>query len=397
MELAIKAQVLPATSTLADWLRVVIVTAGTFTMVTSEFLPVGLLTRIATDVHRTPGELGLMVTTPGLTAAFVAPLSAVLLHKFDRRLILVGLTLLIALADLLVASVSDFSMILLGRIMLGAAVGAFWSYSADVGRRLVAPQDGNLAVAIILGGISIGTVVGVPLGALLGDLAGWRFAFASVVAIGAVVAVLQLFVLPPLPNNQGDGKLDFAGLWRVPGLKIGFLAITLVVLGHFAGYTYLEDFVQGAAKPTAAQLSWILAAYGAAGLFGTLAGERLTRQTPRFALPIVAALLAGALLWCLSMPHSWLAILAPVMFWGAAYGALPVCSRIWLYRVAPRQAELVSAFYVTVFQFALAAGAFSGGLIVDRAGIPATLAYGAAAAVIGCVIMLITSSPRAPA
>ena len=394
MNPAIAASETPVATSLSDWLKVFIVTAGTFAMVTSEFLPVGLLARIAADVHRSVGELGLMVTTPGITAAISAPVSAYILNRIDRRFILIGLTILIAFADLVVASVSDFALILLGRVLLGIAVGAFWSYSSTAGRRLVAPADGNLAVAIILGGISVGTVVGVPLGAYLGALAGWRFPFFSAVGLAGVVAVLQFFVLPALPNIGGSRNLNFGELLHIRGLKVGFAAITLVVLGHFAGYTYLEDFVELAAKPTASQLSWILGAYGAAGLVGTFVGERLTRLTPSLALPVVAALLTVSLLWSLTMPHSWVVILAPVIFWGAAYGALPVCARIWLFNAAPQQAELVSAVYVSIFQFALAAGAFTGGLVVDRAGIPATLGYGATAATLGGLIMLATAARK---
>ena len=378
-------------SSLGEWLRVLIVAAGSFVMVTSEFLPVGLLTRIAADIHKTPGQLGLMVTAPGLTAAIAAPCSLFALHRWDRRRILIGLTILIALADLVVATVSNFGLILFGRVLLGAAVGGFWSYSLDVARRLVAPEKGNLAVAIILGGISIGTIVGVPIGAYLGELIGWRLTFGSAVAFACVVAALQLLVLPSLPSATGAGKLAFAPLLEIPNLKRGFLAITLVVLGHFACYTYLEAFVVRAAHPTTPQLSWVLGAYGLAGFVGTFAGERLTRLSKRFAFSIAAAIMTASLLWCFTMPQQWTAVVPPIILWGAAYGAVPVCSRIWLFNAAPEQSEIVSAFYVSAFQFALAAGAFTGGLVVDHAGIPATLGYGAAATAMGGLIMLITS------
>lgn len=382
---------LTPTTSLSDWLKVFIVTAGSFIMVTSEFLPVGLLTRIAGDIHKTPGQLGLMVTAPGLTAAIAAPCSLLVLHRWDRRHILISLTILIALADLVVATVSNFSLILSGRVLLGAAVGGFWSYSPDAARRLVGPDKGNMAVAILLGGISIGTIVGVPVGAYLGDLIGWRLTFGAAVAFAFIVAGLQFVALPSLPSAMGTGRLAFAPLLKIPNLKMGFLAITLVVLGHFACYTYLEAFVVKAAHPTAPQLSWVLGAYGLAGFVGTFAGERLTRLSKRFAFSVAAATMAVSLLWCLTMPHPWTAVLAPVIFWGAAYGAVPVCSRIWLFNAAPEQSEIVSAFYVSAFQFALAAGAFTGGLVVDHAGIPATLGYGAVAAAVGGLIMFMTS------
>jgi len=391
METPVVAPGLTPTSSQGDWFKVLIVTAGSFIMVTSEFLPVGLLTRIATDIHKSPGQLGLMVTAPGLTAAIAAPCSLLVLHRWDRRHILIGLTILIALADLVVATVSNFGLILFGRVLLGAAVGGFWSYSPDAARRLVGPDKGNLAVAIILGGIAIGTIVGVPIGAYLGEMIGWRVTFGSAVVFAFIIAGCQVVALPSLPSTTGSGKLAFAPLLQIPNLKMGFLAITLVVLGHFACYTYLEAFVVRAAHPTTPQLSWVLGTYGLAGFVGTFAGERLTRLSKRFAFPIAAAVMTASLLWCLTMPHPWMAVVPPVIFWGAAYGAVPVCSRIWLFNAAPKQSEIVSAFYVSAFQFALAAGAFTGGVVIDNAGIPATLGYGAFAAALGGVIMLIIS------
>jgi predicted MFS family arabinose efflux permease len=218
----------------SGWLKVLVVTFGSFIMVTSEFLPVGLLTRISTDIHKSPGQLGLMVTAPGLTAAVTAPLALLLLHRWDRRYILVGLTVLIALADFLVASVSSFGLILVGRILLGAAVGGFWSY---------APDNGNMAVAIVLGGISIGTIVGVPVGAYLGDLVGWRLTFDLAGLFACIIAALQVVFLSALPSLTSGRRLALGPLLRVPGLKMGFVAIVLVIIGHFASYTYLEAFI----------------------------------------------------------------------------------------------------------------------------------------------------------
>jgi predicted MFS family arabinose efflux permease len=138
-------------------------------------------------------------------------------------------------------------------------------------------------------------------------------------------------------------------------------------------------------------MSWVLGAYGVAGFLGTFAGERLTRLSKRFAFPMASAVMAASLLWCLTMPHSWAAIVPPIFCWGASYGAIPVSGRIWLYNAAPEMSDIVSAFYVSAFQFALAAGAFTGGLVVDSGGITAMLGYAATAVAAGGVVMLVAS------
>ena len=158
-------------TTVAPWLAVLSVGIGAFALVTSEFLPVGLLPAMAAELAISKGQAGLMITTPGIVAAFAAIFVTVGSGRLDRRIVLLALTALLVASNLLVALAPSYGWILLGRALLGVGVGGFWAIGSAIGPRLVAPQHASRAMSIIFAGVSLGTVAGVPAGALLGELA----------------------------------------------------------------------------------------------------------------------------------------------------------------------------------------------------------------------------------
>jgi MFS family permease len=194
--------VIPATASARAWLAMASVALGSFAMVTSEFLPIGLLGAIARDMGVAEGRAGLMVTVPGFTAAFAAPAATLLAGRLDRRTLLLVLSALILGSNLLVAGAHGFGMLLAGRVLLGLCVGGFWALAAAVGRRLVPEASGDHATAIVLAGISAGTVLGVPLATAIGNSLGWRGAFV-VVAAGAAGGTPRDTVGPGLRRSAG--------------------------------------------------------------------------------------------------------------------------------------------------------------------------------------------------
>jgi predicted MFS family arabinose efflux permease len=150
---------------------------GTFATVTTEFLPIGLLTSIAEGLHVSEGTAGLMVTTPGIVAALAGPGLIVLSGRLDRRAVLLALSALLVVSNLLAAFAPNFATMLVARFFLGLCVGGFWTFAPSATTHLVPHALLPRAMSFVLAGISVATVFGVPAGALLGNLAGWRAAF----------------------------------------------------------------------------------------------------------------------------------------------------------------------------------------------------------------------------
>ena len=383
-------------SGIRSWLAVASVATAAFVVITTEFLPIGLLGTIARDVHVSVGTAGLMVAVPGIVAAIAAPTLTLLTNKIDRRLLLIGFAALVMLSNVIVALSSRFAAILAGRVLLGICVGGFGTFAVAVGRRLVPGADGSRATAIILAGVSIGTVVGLPIGTALGALGGWRFAFGCIAGFAGLTVLSQSLLLSTLPNREVTTFGLLTGLFKIPAMRVGFLASALTAAGHFVAYTYLQPYLSRIVHLAPATITWTLVAYGSAGIVGTFAGERAANRSLRWTFFSISLLLGLAILMAVVFGANRIGSIAAVVTWGAAFGAVPVCTQIWTYRSAPEQFEPASAMSITVFQIALAAGSLGGGAVVDRAGIlPAFLLGGALS--LGCGLLLLLAQPPSQA
>jgi predicted MFS family arabinose efflux permease len=379
------------------WSAVASIAVATFVMVTTEFLPIGLLTAMANDLGVSQGSLGLAVTIPGVMAAMAAPALTILAGRLDRRIVLLSLTLLIIVSNLLVAIAPSLSIVLIGRALLGVNVGGFWAFAIAVGRRFVPEASGARATSIISSGISVGTVCGVPAGTLLGNIAGWRVAFVVVGIVALIVFIAQMVLLPKIRVAQAIGVGNLLGLFKVRQARIGLVATFLIAVGHFAAYTYFEPFLRQVIRMDEAMITIALVLYGVAGIAGTFIGEAANVWNVRLAFIGTTLLLGLVVLLAPMIGHStWLA-LGFIAFWGTAFGAVPICVQIWMYQASPEAYEGGSALMVSTFQIALAVGAFGGGLSVDRAGLTvAFIIAGVVAISAGGVIVLLGARADEP-
>lgn len=367
-------------STGKAWLAVASVALGAFAIVTSEFLPVGLLPAVAADLSVSHGTAGLMVTMPGVTAAVAAPGVTVLAGRMDRRMLVWALTLVLAAASLLSAAAPNFGTLLVGRVLLGVSLGGFWSIAASLAGRLVPARHAGRALSVILAGISFATIVGVPVGVLVSSYLGWRATFGAVAVLAFAVVAVQVAVLPSLPATHALTFRSIARSLKIRATRVGFLVGLSVITGHFGAYTYVAPFLEHDAGVSPTVVGPILLAYGVAGLAGNfLAGMTIGRNL-RLTLAITVALLGGSALLMPVLGRTQIGATGLLVLWGLAFGALPMCMQTWVFRSAPEAPEGASALLVTVFQVCIASGAAAGGVVVDTAGTPAVMVVGGALA-----------------
>lgn len=379
----------------ASWAAVGAIGLAAFALVTTEFLPVGLLPAMADSLGQTDGRMGLLLTVPGLVATVVAPASLLLAGTLDRRRALVGLIVLMVLSNLIVALADRFAGVLLGRTLAGVAVGGFWTLGGTLGTRL-RPRQAVRAGVVILSGVSLGTVAGVPVGALLGDLLGWRWAFGVTGAMGLPLVLMVLVWLPPLPAQPGRGLRDVPQVLGLPKVRLGGVALALVFAGQFSAYTYAGAFllqVTGIAQTT---LSAVLLFYGLAALVGNGVGGWASARSARGALVCTGLLLGVSVLLLALMGRStgWAVVLC--LLWGLGFGMLPIAMQGWMFGAAPRHLEAVQAICVSLSQVAIAAGAWAGGLLVDPLGVASALWLGALAALAGAGVVAAGLPVRRP-
>lgn len=374
------------------WLAVASLAISTFASVTTEFLPVGLLTGIAASLHVSEGAAGLMVTMPGLVAAVTGPALIIASGRLDRRIVLLVLSAVLVASNLLAALAPNLAVMLLARALLGLVVGGFWTFAPGATGHLVPAPLQPRAMSYVLAGISLATIAGVPAGALLGGLAGWRAAFLASALVAAVVLALQLKVLPRMPAARAVVPRDLLAPLAEPRARTVLAVALFLVSGHFVGYTYMRPMLQQVFGLSNDAVTTLLLAYGVAGFAGTFLGGRMVARSVRGTALLAAATIGAVLLLSMLAGQGAVPAAVAVVAWGVAFGLVPVSMTTWMLQALPRSQEAGQALLVTFFQVALSFGAFVGGLVVDGAGIQSALLLGGVLAIAGAVLVGWTSA-----
>ena len=382
------------TSARASWTPVLAVGLATFSVVTTEMLPVGLLTSIAGTLSITTGHAGLMISLPALLAALFAPFVVIASGGIDRSRILCGLLALLVIANLASALAPNLMIMLAARILVGFCMGGVWAIAGGLASRLVPESAAGLATSIIFGGVAAASVLGVPLGAFIGDVIGWRWAFAIMAIFSALVLALHLAVIPALPVAGSANISQFIDQLGNRKIQAGLLLTLLLVTSHFMAFTFVRPLLTDVSGFDAQWTGAILFAYGIAGIAGNfLAGITAARHTTITLMVIATGLVLTPLLF-ITAGQSVTGGGAVLVFWGLAYGGLSVGLMTWMIKAAPRAVEIAAALYVGVFNAGIALGAWAGGHIVDTFALTDTLWLAYALAIAALLLAVVTGLTR---
>ncbi|GAA4747008.1 MFS transporter [Amnibacterium soli] len=359
----------PAMTDRRGWIAVLSVALGSFVLVLSEFLPIGLLPAIAADLRIDVGTAGLMVVVTALLGAIGAPVVTVYTSRVDRRIVLWSLTALLVVADVLGALAPGFGALLVSRMLLGLCIGGFWALGAGIASRLVKESAVIRATSFITAGVSVATVVSLPLGAFVSSVATWRLAFVIGAGLGVVALVLQLTMLPRIPALQRVRFATLGQLLTIPRARIGLIATALAFIAQFSAYTYVAPYLQELVRISPATTTVALLAFGVAGIAGNfVAGITLSRSvTGTLAVTKIALAIAVVALPLLawSLPG----VLVLLVVWGFVWGALPLGLQTWMSQAAPDASDGSLALFVSTIQIAISLGSVVGGLGVGAFGI----------------------------
>lgn len=380
----------------SGWGAVGAVAAATFTVVTSEMLPVGLLTPIGSALGVSEGTAGMTLTVTGLVAALAAPLLMPALGGRDRRVVLCGLMALLALGNLLAAWSPGFAAMLVARVLVGVGMGGVWAIAVGVAGKLVAERSVASATSLIFSGVAIASVLGVPAGSWVGELLGWRAAFAVAAGLALAVLAALALLLPPLDPEREVRLGSLLGLARVPQVGCGLAIVALLVTGHFAAYTYVRPVLEEVAGVPAGEIGILLLLYGVAGVAGNFLAGAVAARAPRMVLLAISGALAATVAATAVAGTTTLAAALLLAAWGVAYGGVSVSTQTWLLRSAPHDREAVSAIFTGVFNGAIALGALTGGLAADGLGVRAGMWLAAALALLSGAVAAVGRAPGRP-
>lgn len=363
-----------------------------FALIASEFMPVSLLTPLATDLHVSEGLAGYGIAISGAFAVLTSLSISMIAGSMNRKTLLLLLTGLMGVSGLIVGLSSNYGVYMIGRALIGVVIGGFWSMSAATAMRLVPPQSVPRALAIVNGGNALATVVAAPLGSYLGGIIGWRGAFLCLVPLALIAMAWQWISLPSMKATpRAAASANVFSLLKKPLVALGMLAVGAFFMGQFMLFTYVRPFLETVTGVDVRTLSMILLVLGIAGFAGTvLIGGFLKAGLYRtlIVIPLIMAAIALALIafgeW---MP----AVFVLLGLWGLVATAAPVGWWAWLAKSLPRDAEAGGGLMVAAVQLSIALGSTVGGVLFDGIGYRATFVASAALLLIAAVLASVTA------
>ena len=373
------------------WGAVIAMSLCAGVLISSEFLPISLLTPIATDLHITEGHAGQSISISGFFAMLTSLFIATLIGNQDRKHAVLFFTMLMIVSGCIVTFAPNATILMAGRAFLGIAVGGFWSISAAILMRLVPKDLLPKALAMLNGGNALASTFAAPLGSFLGSLVGWRGAFFCLVPLAAITFVWLWKSLPTLSVEQQRRPVtEVFKLLAQREVAFGMIAVALLFMGQFTLFTYLRPFLETVTHVSPNMLTMMLLGIGIAGFAGTyFIGILLKKRfySLLIAAPAIMGLIAIALIYygCSTFITG-----ALLLAWGLVATSIPVGWWAWLSRTLSHNAEAGGGLMVAIVQLAIMGGAALGGILYDCIGYEATFGLAACLLFAGSLMALLT-------
>ncbi|TQL69874.1 DHA1 family inner membrane transport protein [Nocardioides albertanoniae] len=371
---------------------------GGFGIGLTEFVIMGLLPEVSADFAVSETTAGYLISGYALSVAVGAIGLTLLLTRVPRKLALLGLMVLFILGNLISAISPDYATMMTGRIVAALCHGAFFGIGSVVAAQLVAPDRKASAIAFMFGGLTLANVLGVPLGTLLGQAAGWRSTFWAITAIG-IIAFIGIALL--VPEHTGRSE-EAAPSVRIEVAAFAspqvWLSIAMTVLGYggmFGGFTYIAFTLTEVSGFSAGAVPLLLVLFGVGLFFGNIFGGRAAdRDLVKTLTVLLVALTAVLAAFALVATSQVLTVVALVLMGAVGFGTVPALQmRVMGY--ADRAPTLASGANIAAFNLGNALGAWIGGVTLAAGlGYTSPLWAGAAVTAVGLVVLLV--AVRAP-
>ena len=346
---------------------------GAFGIITTEFGVIGILPAIARDFRIPIETAGWLVSGFALTIAVIAPFITLATASINRKTVMILALSLFVLSNLTSAVAGSFPVLLLARILPAILHPVYWSVACAAAARQVPPEQAPKAVSIILAGLSVATVLGVPLTAYVADLVGWRVSFIVPGVMNLIAVVALLVGVPSMPVKEKPALQSELAALKNPRLWLNLVATLIMIAGMFSSYSYLADLLEKETHMNGAQVSAMLLLFGGAGIVGNwLMGISLSKNvllTTRVFLISLVAVYALAYVfggWFFSM-------IAILVVWGFVHTGGFLIGQTRITAEAPAQPELATSMMVSFGNAGVTLGTFLGGAVIAGWGTRAIL------------------------
>ncbi|GAA2135985.1 MFS transporter [Actinomadura napierensis] len=366
-------------STRRAWLGVAAITASLFVFLTTELMPVGLLTPLSASLDIEVGVAALMVTLYGVSAGLGVTFIVAWTRHVNRRVLLSTLLAVLTLGNLVTAISPNYPLVLATRLIMGFASGVFWAIGVSMAMRLVGERHASRASAIVMSGISIATVVGIPVGTVLEDLTDWRTTFLIWSGLSLLVLLTVVATVPSLPSANAVPVREVFGLpVRNAPLRAVLCAVVLFVLGHFGAYTFVRPFLEDNASASPLFITVVLIIFGVGGAAGNFIAGYTVNRSLRGSFLTGCAGLVISLLLLLAIGDGPAGAIVSLVLWGVSFGVVQLSQVNMTLAAAPETFEAAMSLNTMAYNTSIALGALFGGLFADNLGVTSVVWFGVA-------------------
>ena len=349
------------------WLPLIGLTFAVFVFNTSEFMPIGLLTDIATDLNISEARAGLLISVYAWVVAIMSLPLMIMVSKMELKRLLLSIIALFVVSHVASAFAEGYYTLMLSRIGVACAHSIFWSIAPPLAVRTVPDGKRALGLSTIATGSSVAMVVGLPLGRVVGLYVGWRMTFLSIAIISALIFIFIAVVFPKL---QSRGKFAFK---QLPALLhnrvlVGvFIMSVLFATAHYTGYSYIEPFLGKVVSMSPDVVTLVLIVFGASGMLGSISFSKYYMANRRRFMLVMTLGPALCLLLLQVAAASLLSVVVVCIMWGAMATAFNIAFQDNTIRFAPENATSIGmSIFSGIFNLGIGSGAYVGGLVVSH-------------------------------
>lgn len=349
------------------WLPLIGLTFAVFVFNTSEFMPIGLLTDIATDLNISEARAGLLISVYAWVVAIMSLPLMIMVSKMELKRLLLSIIALFVVSHVASAFAEGYYTLMLSRIGVACSHAIFWSIAPPLAVRTVPDGKRALGLSTIATGSSVAMVVGLPLGRVVGLYVGWRMTFLSIAIISALIFIFIAVVFPKL---QSRGKFAFK---QLPALLHNRVLVGVSIMSvlfataHYTGYSYIEPFLGKVASMSPDLVTLVLIVFGASGMLGSIAFSKYYMANRRRFMLVMTLEPALCLLLLQVAAASLLSVVLVCIMWGAMATAFNIAFQDNTIRFAPENATSIGmSIFSGIFNLGIGSGAYVGGLVVSH-------------------------------
>jgi MFS transporter, DHA1 family, L-arabinose/isopropyl-beta-D-thiogalactopyranoside export protein len=346
------------------WSSILCLAFAAFIFNTTEFVPVGLLPNIAESFSMDVAHAGLLLTIYAWAVSLLSLPLTVLTSKMERRKLLILLFCLFIGSHILAGFAWNFYSLMVARIGIACAHAVFWAITTPLAVRLAPNGKKAKAMGFIVIGVSMATILGIPIGTIIGQLVGWRVTFLCIAGIAFCVMILLLRLLPTVPSMDIISIKDIPMVLKRPILLNIYLLIAIIIAGHFTAYTYITPFMKDVGGFNQNVIVALLLVVGFSGMIGSVIFAKYAEKNPTAILVIPMLSLIACLLSLYVCSFTLYTAIIQCLIWGLSITIIGMVMQSKVIDAAPDATDIATSVYSGIYNIGIGGGAFIGSKVL---------------------------------